>query len=319
MTKAEYWHHRIGNQRDWVWRGWQTRFTFMRAKRSNTTNTPIILIHGFGAAIEHWRKNIPILSENHTVYAIDLLGFGASRKANTDYSINLWVEQVHDFWQTFIGTPAVLIGNSIGSLIALTAAATYPEMAKGLTMLSLLDLSSQQEIIPKWVQPIERTFKAIVASSPLIPVIFQLLRRKGTISNWVKLAYCDRAAITEELVEILAIPPQDEGATRAFSRLFIGATQSSFALPAKVLLPKLKIPTLLLWGTQDRVIPPRLGKINIAEKLACFNPQIDLIELDRAGHCLHDECPDRFNPIILDWLEKIFKNEPKPEPDRYHS
>jgi len=284
----------------------------MRAKQTNPATMPIILIHGFGAAIEHWRKNIPQLSENNTVYAIDLLGFGASRKAPTEYNIDLWVEQLHDFWQIFIDTPAILIGNSIGSLIALTAATTYPEMAKGLVMLSLLDLSSQEEMIPKWVQPIEKTLKAIVASSLLIPVIFQFLRRRETIANWVKLAYCDRTAITEELIDILAIPPQDEGATKAFSKLFMGATQSSFGLPAKLLLTQLKIPTLLVWGTQDRVIPPRLGKINLAEKFASFNPNIDLVELDRAGHCPHDESPDRFNPIILDWLEKNFKNNRKP-------
>jgi len=291
----------------------------MRAKRSNPINPPIILIHGFGAAIEHWRQNIPVLSENYTVYAIDLLGFGASRKAAANYSINLWVEQVHDFWQTFIDTPAILIGNSIGSLIALTAATTYPEMAKGVVMLSLLDLSSSQEMIPKWLRPIESSLKAIVASSPFIPLIFQLLRRRGTISNWVKLAYEDRACITEELVEILAIPPQDRGSTEAFSRLFIGATKTSFGVPAKVLLPKLAVPSLLIWGSRDRVIPPRIGKMNLAEKLASFNPQIDLILLDLVGHCPHDECPDRFNAIILDWLEKNFKNDPKPELDSYYS
>ncbi len=311
MTSLDPWHHRIGNQRDWVWRGWQIRFSFMRAKQTNPATMPIILIHGFGAAIEHWRKNIPQLSENNTVYAIDLLGFGASRKAPTEYNIDLWVEQLHDFWQIFIDTPAILVGNSIGSLIALTAATTYPEMARGLVMLSLLDLSSQQEMIPKWVQPIEKTLKAIVASSLLIPVIFQFLRRRETIANWVKLAYCDRTAITEELIDILAIPPQDEGATKAFCQLFIGTTQSSFGLPAKLLLPQLKIPTLLVWGTQDRVIPPRLGKINLAEKFASLNSQIDLVELDCAGHCPHDESPDRFNRIILDWLEKNFKNNRK--------
>ncbi len=311
MAQADYWHQKIGNQRDWVWRGWQTRFTFIRAKRSNSSNPPIVLIHGFGAAIEHWRKNIPVLRENYTVYAIDLLGFGASRKAATDYSINLWVEQLHDFWQTFIGIPAILIGNSIGSLIALTAAATYPEMARGISMLALPDLSLQQEMIPKWLQPIERISKTIIASSPLPLLIFQLLRRKTTIGKWVKLAYYDRAAITEELVDILAIPPQDEGSTRAFSGLFTGATKSSFAPPAKLLLPKLKIPMLLVWGSQDRVVPPRVGKINVAQKFASFNPQIDLVELERAGHCPHDECPDRFNRIILDWLEKNFKKSSK--------
>ena len=79
MTVATHWRQRIGNQRDWVWRGWQIRYTFMRSESElEQVNPPVILIHGFGAAIEHWRYNIPVLSQQHRVYDLDLLGFGAS-------------------------------------------------------------------------------------------------------------------------------------------------------------------------------------------------------------------------------------------------
>lgn len=80
---------------------------------------PLILLHGFGASIEQWRHNISVLSQQHRVYALDLLGFGASRKAYTQYGVNLWREQIYDFWRTFIGVPAILVGNSLGSLVAL--------------------------------------------------------------------------------------------------------------------------------------------------------------------------------------------------------
>jgi pimeloyl-ACP methyl ester carboxylesterase len=56
------------------------------------------------------------------VYAIDLLGFGESEKAILDYKIELWRDQVHDFVATFCQTPATVIGNSIGSLVTLSAA-----------------------------------------------------------------------------------------------------------------------------------------------------------------------------------------------------
>ena len=57
---------------------------------------------------------------HHTVYALDMLGFGASEKASANYSIELWVEQVYDFWKAFIRQPVVLVGNSNGSLISLS-------------------------------------------------------------------------------------------------------------------------------------------------------------------------------------------------------
>ena len=80
------WQKRIGNQRDWVWRGWQTRYSYLRSQSdsSNLDRPPIIFIHGFGASIEHWRNNIPVIAKYCDVYALDLLGFGASRKADVE-------------------------------------------------------------------------------------------------------------------------------------------------------------------------------------------------------------------------------------------
>ena len=96
------WQQRVGNQRDWVWRGWQIRYTFMRSAKQDQHTSPLILLHGFGASIGHWRHNLEVLSQYHTVYALDMLGFGASEKAAANYNVELWVEQVYDFWQVFI-------------------------------------------------------------------------------------------------------------------------------------------------------------------------------------------------------------------------
>ena len=163
MTVFKPWSERIGNQREWVWRGWQTRYSYIRNKE-NRKSSPLILLHGFGASIEHWRNNLPFLSQKGSVYAIDLLGFGASRKANTKYTVGLWVEQVYEFWQTFIGEPVILVGNSIGSLICMTIAATYPEMVKGVVMLSLPDVSIREEMIPNFLRPLVTTMENLVAS-----------------------------------------------------------------------------------------------------------------------------------------------------------
>jgi pimeloyl-ACP methyl ester carboxylesterase len=68
----------------WNWRGHQIRYTV------TGKGQPLLLIHGFGASIDHWRKNIPVLAAGgYQVYAIDLLGFGGSDKAPIDYSMDL--------------------------------------------------------------------------------------------------------------------------------------------------------------------------------------------------------------------------------------
>jgi pimeloyl-ACP methyl ester carboxylesterase len=272
------------------------------AHKDEPSQPPLILIHGFGAAIEHWRKNIPTLSQNRAVYALDLVGFGASRKANVNYTVDLWVQQVYDFWRTFIGKPVVLVGNSIGSLTCMAAAATYPEMVKGIVMLSLPDVSIRQEVLPRWLSPIVTGLENAIASPPVIKTLFKVVRRPSFVRRWVSFVYVDREAITDELVEILCAPARDEGAAETLYKLFGSLKMPQFSPAAKDVLPKLNIPMLLIWGRQDRPVP-----FAIAPSLASLNPKIDFVALDNVGHCPHDECPQMFNTILLDWLETKFK------------
>ncbi|BAZ27961.1 alpha/beta hydrolase fold protein [Cylindrospermum sp. NIES-4074] len=299
MTSAIHWQQRVGNQRDWVWRGWQTRYTFIRAAQNQQTTTPLILLHGFGASIGHWRHNLEILGEHHTVYALDMLGFGASEKAPANYSINLWVEQVYDFWRAFIRQPVILIGNSNGSLISLAAAAAHPDMVLGVVMMSLPDPSLEQEAIPVFLQPIVRGIKNIVASGLILKPLFHLVRRPGFVRRWASLAYANPEAITDELIDILAGPPQDRGSARAFSALFKATIGVDFSPSVKTVLPNLTIPMLLIWGQKDRFVPPIL-----ARQFALYNEKLELLYLEDVGHCPHDECPEQVNQAILDWIPR---------------
>lgn len=294
-----HWQERVGNQRDWVWRGWRTRYTYIRASRDDQHKTPLILLHGFGASIGHWRHNLEVLGESHTVYALDMLGFGASEKAPANYSIELWVEQVYDFWRAFIRQPVVLIGNSNGSLISLAAAAAHPEMVRGIVMMSLPDPSIEQEMIPPFLRPVVRTIKNIVASPIFLKPVFYFVRRPSVLRLWAGLAYANPAAITDELIDILAGPPQDRGSARAFSALFKAAIAVNFSPSVKALLPKLTIPILLIWGQKDRFVPPML-----ANQFAQYNEKLQLLNLEDVGHCPHDECPEQVNQAILAWMEK---------------
>ena len=300
MTTNQSWQERIGNQRDWVWRGWQTRYSYLRARQKldGEQSLPIILIHGFGASIEHWRHNLPVISQHHTVYALDLLGFGASRKADTEYSAALWTEQVHDFWQTFIGVPVILVGNSIGSLVCLNVTAVYPEMVKGLVMLSLPDVSVREDVLPPLVRPIVTAIENLFASPLLIKNLLKLVRRPNVIRKWAGIAYPNQDAITDELVEILSSPAYDDGAEQTLLRLSRSVRKASFAESVRDLLPPINITMLLIWGLQDRMIPS-----SQARAIAELNTNLKLIELENAGHCPHDEYPEQFNALLLDWLK----------------
>ncbi len=293
----------------------------MRGKQE-TNQPPMLLLHGFGASIGHWRFNIPVFAQDRTVYGLDLLGFGASEKVSTDYLVTLWVEQVHDFWQTYIRTPMILVGNSLGSLVSLTAAALYPEMVAGLAMLTLPDTSVLEN--PSWIKPaiaplklalspVAAFAKAFFTAPPVFNPFFKFIRQPKIIRSWVKKAYIDTTSVEDDLVDILSSPAYDQGAADALRAMV--NTMSKPQIPkhtAKEMLPQLTLPILLVWGQQDVMIPPKLGPL-----FARCNPRIQLVELANAGHCPHDECPDRLNPILLDWLAAHFPMS-QPQPEQLH-
>lgn len=298
MVGSPAWHERVGSQRDWVWRGWRTRYTYIRSKQEPGTNAPVMMLHGFGASIGHWRHNLPVLSDRHTVYALDMLGFGASQKAGgIDYKVSLWVDQVYDFWRTFVGVPMVLVGNSIGSLVCLAAAETYPEMVQGIVMISLPDMSARNDTIPQLLQPIVSGLERAIASPWLLKSVFYFVRRPKFVKKWASVAYANPGAISEELVDILSGPAQERGAARAFSALLKAMIGADFSPSARKVLPNLNIPMLLVWGQSDRMIP-----YTLAAKFRDLNPRLRLVDIENAGHCPHDECPEIVNQLLLEWL-----------------
>jgi pimeloyl-ACP methyl ester carboxylesterase len=216
------------------------------------------------------------------------------------YTVNLWVEQIHDFWQTFINRPVVLVGNSIGSLVSMALASKYPEMVARLVMLSLPDVSRRREMIADWLLNIVTPIENFFTSPWLLKPIFYYLRRPQVLKKWTGIAYEDKKAVSDELVQIIAAPTLDEGAAEAFISLAQAVNHPEYCPPAKLILPRLEIPILLCWGKQDRMVP-----VQLAEGFVSLNTRIKYVEFDRAGHCLQDECPDRFNPILLEWLESV--------------
>ncbi|WP_293360701.1 MULTISPECIES: alpha/beta fold hydrolase [unclassified Microcoleus] len=322
LTNSLHWHQRVGTQRDWVWRGWQTRYSYLRPALerdrgaiefqdsqaepipSKPSTTPIILLHGFGASIGHWRQNLGPLAEKHTVYALDLLGFGASQKAPVDYDVSLWVDQVYDFWLTFIREPVVLAGNSIGSLICLAAAAAHPEMVAGTVMISLPDPSVRAEAVPGWLLPAIEAVESWFVSPLILRPLFAFVRKPSVVRRWVGFAYANPESVTDELVDILSGPAGDRGAARAFCAVFKAVGSSQFGPGVKTVLRNSTIPMLLIWGKQDRMIPPKFARPH--QFVEC-NPQyVELVELDNAGHCPQDECPEQVNEAILNWIDRNF-------------
>jgi len=281
-------------QRDWIWRGWRVRYTCLRSP--NPDGCPIVFLHGFGAALTQWRANLQPLSEHHTIYALDLLGFGASEKASTEYRVGLWVEQVRDFCQQFIGEPVVLVGHSLGALVALSTTIADPELVYRLVLVTLP--SSRQEMLPQRIQSLVHSVENAFANPFLISLILRIARRPSFIRAALQKVYSNAHHVTDELVSSFVIPAQDRGAERTLLKLVRARTATDFSEDTRSLLNQLAIPALVLWGEQDRVIPIQWGR-----QLADFHSHLKLVELPNSGHCPYDECAERVNQEILHWIE----------------
>jgi pimeloyl-ACP methyl ester carboxylesterase len=283
-----------GDVQSSIWRGWKTCHTRIKNQESSVG---VLLIHGFGGSIGHWRQNMFKLAEHCNVYAIDLLGFGASDKPDAVYSIDLWVEQAYDFWKTYVNVPIILVGNSIGSVVCLSLAAKHPEMVQGVAMISLPDLSQNQKTAPQFLRPFLLKLQEAIVSPWVLQPLFYFVRQPWVVRHWAKMAYACTEAITDELLEILVKPALEQGSAKAFCSILKAMISPKFSPDIQQVLVKLQVPLLLLWGKQDRMIP-----IALACRFLSYSPNLELVELDEAGHCAHDDRPEQVNWELLNWI-----------------
>ncbi len=286
----------LGSQRDWGWRGWQVRYTFLRAVEPRVEAPPILLLHGFGSSLSQWQANLQPLSQHNTVYALDLLGFGASEKAPAAYDVAFWVEQVHDFWRSLIHTPIIIVGHSLGAAVALAAAAKYPDMAERLVLLTLPP--ARQELISGKMVELALGAERMFTSPLILGPVFALVRSPRLIRAVLRgLVYHNRDFVTDNLVNTFLTPILDRDAARVFYRLAKSRTRTDYSPEIRVLLPQVQRPILLLWGERDRVVPLVQGV-----SMPDLNPQLRLVVVPDGGHCLYDECADCVNQEILTWI-----------------
>jgi len=284
----------------WQWQGHS--IYYVRAGKSHLQRHPILLIHGFGASTDHWRKNIIALSSDFEVWAIDLLGFGRSAKPDLAYSGQLWREQVDDFIREVIGQPAILAGNSLGGYVALSVASQVPNAAAGLILLNSAGPFTDSEPKPQpsvWKKTISKSMRWLFLQEWASFLLFQWTRRKAVIRKTLQKVYLDQNAVTDRLVEEIYRPSCDPGAAKVFASVF----KTPQGEKVDVLLKQLKLPLLMLWGEAD----PWMNSQERSAKFRQHYPQLTEHFL-RAGHCPHDEIPEQVNELIRQWIFAAINN-----------
>ena len=288
----------------WTWESHDIGWSVMGDR---TAPKAVLLIHGFGANTNHWRFNQPVLAEQIPTYAIDLLGFGRSDQPQArlndepaieqtvQYCFDLWAQQVADFCHEVIDRPVVLVGNSIGGVVALRAAQLLgEERCKEVVLIDcaqrLMD-DKQLATQPAWMAWIRPLLKTLVSQRWLSTALFRNAARPALIRNVLKQAYPSGRNIDDALVSLLFTPSQRPGAAEAF-RGFINLFDDYLA---PLLLKDLSIPVHMIWGEADPWEPVKEAK-EWKQKYDCIQ---SLMVIPHAGHCPHDESPKEVNNQLL--------------------
>ena len=301
--------------KSWEWQSQPVSYVSPGLSSSKAT---VVLIHGFGACKEHWRHNVTPLAAHWNVVAVDLVGFGSSSKpkAHLDgekpepgslrYGIDGWADQVLDFVIEHVQTPVVLVGNSIGGVVALTTAQKLESRGKSAAGVVLLDCA-QRAIDDKRVdeQPFARRLsrpllKELVRKRWLTTALFRSLAQPGVIRAVLKQAYPSGGNVDDTLVKVLHDATQDPGASESF-RGFINLFNDRLAPD---ILKELSTAVSVIWGSLDPWEP--IAEAKAWETFSCIQ---SFDSLEGLGHCPHDEAPERVNPLLIERITALLANQ----------
>ena len=302
----------------WNWNGFKIAW-YVENERNKI---PLILLHGFGASSIHWRKNMNIFANNnYAVYSLDLLGFGKSDQPGIreigQLDNGIWCDQVTDFINEIIrpinSNKIVIIGNSLGGLVALTCAVLIPEEVSGIIASPLPDpisLNINKSLVKSKLESLKLfSIRLLIRIIPIEFILF-LINRFKLINYFLNLAYFKKDSIDKELFDIVQKPSKRPTAAKALRAMCLGMSTRSNKLKASYLLKKMnetkEVPFLLIWGEKDNFIPLFYG-----ERIAKIYPWVQLKVISNSGHCIHDEDHHIFNKISNEWIQKLntFKNK----------
>lgn len=325
------------------------------SKKSEDRKKPtVLLIHGFACSTVYWRETRSYLTKaGYTVHLVDLLGQGKSAKPgrndNVIYSIDLWAKMVDEYSHRYIDrddddengsdSGVVLVGNSLGSVVALSAAtgdcyndetnsnsAHLPSRVKGLCFFNCgVGMNTQnalKTVSSKWVKSIVSVFFDVLNllvfnNKALLTYVIDEQVSKEVIRNaLIKLyAYAEdpETKVDDELVDSFIDPVLNDSTSavvEVLSQIYTNdAGRTPMELQTKYLSEEdnhSKIPIHLIWGDKDPIAPMSGAVGTFYSKLASTsNSGISFQVINDAGHVPFDERPE-CNSGLIEWLaEKI--------------
>ena len=251
---------------------------------------PLLFVHGISGSWQNWLETLPHFARGHRVVAPDLPGFGASPMPSWPIDMPAYGRLVHDLCEKLgLGPETTIVGNSLGGFVAAEAVTSSP------ARFARMVLVSAAGIINTWA-PEQRAVVTAYAWKTLSPVF---ARRSHEIVARPRL----RQAVFGRTMRY----PRRLSAELLYEQISNGLSQCpgfGEALHAAIShdlrdrLGSIEIPTLLVWGFDDRIIPVAAA-LSYRRRI----PRARLEIFERTGHVPQLERPARFNALLEDFLD----------------
>jgi pimeloyl-ACP methyl ester carboxylesterase len=252
----------------------------------------LLMIHGIAGSSGTWVPVMPLLAERYTVIAPDLLGHGESAKPRGDYSLGAYASGTRDLLGVLGHERATIVGHSLGGGVAMQFAYQFPQMAERLVLIASGGLGKEVSLLLRAL--------SLPGTEYVLPVVLapQIHRLVGAVRSGLGRVGLQTDPFLGEVWNAWA-RLTDVRAQRAFIhtiRAVIDVAGQRISARDRLYLAN-EVPTLIVWGDRDAVIPVEHG--HAAHQLM---PGSRLEVVEGAGHFLPIERPELLDRLLRDFL-----------------
>lgn len=254
------------------------------------TGRPMVLIHGLVGSSANWRRNINILAQQASVYALDLINMGKSQRIdNLNPSLEATADRVAAAMDALGIAEADIAGHSHGGAVSLMLGARHPKRVRSLLLFAAANpYSTLSDFL---VRVYSTPWGAFAAA--MVPYLPETLQRVG-----LERMYGDPARIPSGCLQGYMSGLRVRGTIPHIMTIVRGWFADMAKLEAA--LPQLaSIPTLLVWGDRDRAVSLASG-----QKLNKELRESELVIVPGAGHVVFEELPEQSNRLMVEWLRR---------------
>jgi pimeloyl-ACP methyl ester carboxylesterase len=259
--------------------------THLRDQGPPDDAVPLVLLHGTSASLHTWEGWVQALAPRKRVITLDLPAFGLTGpNASGDYHGDAYARFVLDTMDTLGVRRFSIGGNSLGGEVAWRVAAMAPERVERLVLVDAVGPKFKPEKVP---------LGFLIASLPVFGRISEVALPREMVEDSVRSVYGDPSKVTDELVARYYELTLREGNRRALGQRLRQMVNGEHVER----IDALALPTLILWGGRDRLIPPAIGLE--------FQRLIEgsrLVVFDTLGHVPQEEDPAATVQPVLDFL-----------------